>query len=747
MGKEKATNRVKYYKNENGPVIGVTEQDAICVDGLYFRDINKDGKLNVYKDWRNKPEERAKALVKDLSVEEKIGQLFLNSWKMGIEQEDKEFVDETGLLDEKPVEKGSSIFAVESTVGTTETLKDWKVREFILRANPKPDELADWMNQLNSVAEECEHFIPVLMVSNSRNENGEVVFGMNDASGVFATWPGTMGIAAAVKGSDISLIDDFAECIREEWDAVGMKKGYMYMADTMTDPRWQRTYGTFGEDTKLIGDIMERLIPGVQGSENGVTTDGVALTVKHFPGGGARENGFDPHYKQGQWNVYQTEGSLQKYHIPPFKAAVAKHAASIMPYYAKPARAKSADQVDCNGKEIEWTPVGFAFNKAFIKDMLRDQMGFQGYINSDSGIIHMMAWGVEALEECERVAVALNAGVDIISGSYDIVHAKEAYERGKNGYYETHQVPEGYTVEDVTISDEVLDRAVTRTLTEKFALGLFENPYRDPKKAVEVIATKKHWEDAEDVHRKSVVLLKNDGVLPLTAEKLSGKKVYAECFQKKEENAEKATEELRKQLEEDTDIVLTEDYKEADYAFLFVTPSSGEYFNATPGYLELDICDGKDVPDVDEEGRPTDATHKETTCKNIAKLEEIAKAVHANGGKVVSNINITLAWEVGNVERHSDALLAGFDTYPSATLDVIHGRFAPVGKMPITLPKDDSVIAVNQDGVCISPNDVPGYAKDAYMPQSMKDENGKAYAYRDAAGNYYELNFGLSYNK
>lgn len=142
-------------------------------------------------------------------MDEKIGQLFLSSWKMGIEQEDKEFVDETGLLDEKPVEKGSSIFAVNSTVGTTETIKDWKVRHFILRGNPKPDELADWINEMNSVAEEGEHFLPVLVISNSRNENGEVVFGMNDASGVFAAWPGTLGIAAAVKGAGAELIDEF----------------------------------------------------------------------------------------------------------------------------------------------------------------------------------------------------------------------------------------------------------------------------------------------------------------------------------------------------------------------------------------------------------------------------------------------------------------------------------------------------------------------------------------------------------
>ena len=80
-----------------------------------------------------------------------------------------------------------------------------------------------------------------------------------------------------------------------------------------------------------------------------------------------------------------------------------------------------------------------------------------------------------------------------------------------------------------------------------------------------------------------------------------------------------------------------------------------------------------------------------------------------------------------------------------ATLDVIFGAYGPTGKMPITLPRDDSVLAVDENGVCISHNDVPGYDKDLYLPEEMKDENGKAYAYRDADGNYYELDFGLGY--
>ncbi len=740
--KKKATERIKYHQNPGGPVIGDCGKGVIEKDGLYFKDIDGSGELKPFDDWRLPPSERAKALAEVLSPEEKLGQLFVSSWKMGIEQEDKEFVDETGLLDEKPVAEGS-IFSFAATEGTTVTIKDWWVRHFILRSNPKPDELADWINQMNAVAEECEHFVPVDVLSNSRNENGEVVFGMNDASGVFAAWPGTLGIAAAIKGDSIDLIDDFADCIRREWDAVGMKKGYMYMADVVSDPRWQRTYGTFGEDPELISEIFAHIVPIIQGSKDGVTPDGVALTVKHFPGGGARENGFDPHYAMGQWNVYQTEGSLQKYHIPAFQTAVDNHASSIMPYYAKPAAQKSVLQTDKNGAPMEMKPFGFAYNKPFIHELLRNQMGFKGYINSDSGIIHNMGWGVEMLDKAERVAFAVNTGVDIISGSYDVKYAKEAYERASNDYYDTHPLPDGFTKEQLVLTDEALNRAVSRTLTERFALGMFENPYRDPAKAVEIVSNPTDWANAMDVHRKSVVLLKNDGTLPLTDDKLSGKTLYVECFNKKAEQAEASTSSLRRQLVER--LKLTEDPSQADYAILLLSPSSGEYFNATPGYLELDICNGKIVPNVDEQGRPVSETHTETTLANAGKIAEISKAVRADGGKVITNVNFTLAWELGNVEPHSDALLAGFDTYTDATLEVIFGKASPTGKLPLTLPRGDEVLAVNADGVCISPNDVPGYDKDQYMPDSLKDENGKAYAYRDTAGNYYELNFGLSY--
>ena len=746
----KASDNYKVYENPKGPKISTLTRKVIQKDKLYFKDIDGTGKVSKVNDWRLPAAERAAAYVKLLSVEEKIGQLFISDWRMGkyvkpLEANSKgeksePKLDESGTLDEAPL-IGSNIFGDQYLPGTSTALKEWFIRHTILRENATVEDLTDYLNQLQAVAEECDHFVPVQAASNSRNEHGEIVFGMNDAGGVFPTWPGTLGIAAAAKGDSIKVVDQFAEAVRRSWNSVGLRKGYMYMADVMSDPRWQRTYGTFGEDPKFVKKAFERMIPRIQGSKDGVTADGVAMTVKHFPGGGARENGFDPHYAAGQWNVYQTKGSLQKYHIPAFQTAVDLKASSIMPYYAKPAKEKSADQKDKNGKKMEMQPYGFAFNKPFIDGLLRKQMGFKGYINSDSGIIHNMNWGVEMLDEAERIGFAVNnAGVDVISGSIDIDNAKESYKRSTNDYYKKNPVPEGFKAEEIVLTAEAIDRAVTRTLTEMFELGMFEDTYRDVKEAKKAVATKKDWANAMDAHRKSVTVLKNDGILPLTPEKTWQKNVYAESFHKDPRVAEMLTKELRELL---TEVNLVDSPKDADIAVLMLHPSSGEYFHATKGYLELDICEGKVVHDVDEKCRPIEATHWETTLHGVERVVDIVDTVHANDGKVIMNVNFTLAWMLGNIEPYADALTGGYDTYPSAVLEVMRGQFSPVGKLPFTLPRGDEVLAVNADGVCISPNDVPGYDKDKYMPDELKDENGKAYAYRDAHGNYYELNFGL----
>ena len=511
----------------------------------------------------------------------------------------------------------------------------------------------------------------------------------------------------------------------------------MYMADCVTDPRWQRTFGTFGEDPELIEEIFDHLIPGIQGGSNGVTPEGVSMTVKHFPGGGARENGFDPHYAAGQWNIYATPGSLQKYHIPAFRAAIRHNAESIMPYYSKPSAEKSAPQEDFNGNPIELQPYGFAYNKVFIDGLLRGRWASRATSTPTPASSTTCAGALTCWTSPSASAMLSPraAWTDLRpagqrAGRGELRPRHQRLLRHPRG---ARRLQEGRSGADRCQPEPRCQPHPDRAVPSGHVRGHLRRPQEAPRSL-----PPRPTEEASRVHRESVVLLKNDGTLPLK----DGTKVYAEAFGKSAEAGEAATKALREML---GNVTLVDTPDEAQVALLMVSPQSGAYFNATPGYLELDICEDKTVCNVDESGKPTTETHKETTLVGANRLAGIAAAVHAHGGKVVSNINCPLAWEVGNVEKVSDALTVGFDTYPSATLDVMFGRFAPVGKLPLTLPKGDEVLAVNADGVCISPNDVPGFAKDAYMPDSMKDENGKAYAYRDAAGNYYEMNFGLTF--
>nr|WP_245301468.1 glycoside hydrolase family 3 N-terminal domain-containing protein [Virgibacillus natechei] len=636
---------------------------------------------------------------------------------MGLSQDDKSKTSHDGVLDEAVIEKGENIFAATKVYGTTHTIENRHLRHFILRDNFSPADIAAWINKMNEIAEGTRLGIPVLVTSNSRNENAEAVFGMNDAAGTFSTWPGTLGLAAAAKGEiknggNSSLISQFAETARKEWDATGIRKGYMYMADTVTDPRWQRTYGTFGEDPEFISDAIGRLIDGFQGTSIGKNS--IALTTKHFPGGGARENGFDPHYEEGKWNLYPTKGSLEKYHLPPFRAAVEHGTSSIMPYYSIPSIKKSVVQ-EFENEDIPFEEVGFTFNHYFINHILRDKLGFKGYVNSDSGIVNNMSWGVEELSVAERFAKAINAGTDIVADTNDIENLTIAIDKG-------------------WISEKRIDEANIRLLTEMFTLGLFDDrTYNSPEVATSVVSNAANWESAYEAHKKSVTVLKNNNqTLPLTAEKRGSKKVYVEVFHKEPEQAKSFTEQARRECQEHGHFTLTANYEEADTVILFLYPKSGSYFSATPGFLELELCENKVETDL------KGSLYQETTLSGMDHLKTVADNIHSRGGKVVMSVNIIMPWILGNVEPLADALVAGYDTFFKPQFEVMAGN-QPVGVLPLTLPANQEVIAVYQNGDCVSRNDVPGYDKDKYLPE------GLTYAYEDSDGNIYRLGHGLRY--
>ena len=169
------------------PKLELRSKQLIEESGLTFKDLNNNGKLDPYEDWRLSPEERAKNLVSLMTIDEKIGMMLINTRRMGLYQEDKSKTSHNGVLDEGVVEQGESIFATSKVYGTTHTIKNRHLRHFILRDNFSPKDTAEWINTMNEVAEETRLGIPVLVTSNSRNENGESIFGMNDAIGIFST--------------------------------------------------------------------------------------------------------------------------------------------------------------------------------------------------------------------------------------------------------------------------------------------------------------------------------------------------------------------------------------------------------------------------------------------------------------------------------------------------------------------------------------------------------------------------------
>ena len=313
-------------------------------DGLKFKDLNKNGKLDKYEDWRLPNEVRAKDLLSKMSLEEKAGMMLISTTRL---ENDWSFekpkttapitsnFNETDLVMKQNMFTGlpmpvAQLFAA----GTTNGVKKLHLRNFILRANADTKILAEWSNKLQALCEDDGLGIPAIVTSNPRNHiTRDASVGLSVGKTAFSTWPGELGLAAM---RDPKLVHEFADIARQEWAAIGLRKGYMYMADLATEPRWQRVEGTFGEDANLAAQTMREVVLGFQGTK--LNSGSVALTVKHFPGGGATEDGQDPHFPWGKREIL-TDKTIQN-NLVSFKAAIDAGVSAIMPYYSLPVGTK-----------------------------------------------------------------------------------------------------------------------------------------------------------------------------------------------------------------------------------------------------------------------------------------------------------------------------------------------------------------------------------------------------------------------
>lgn len=649
------------------PQLSIRTAKIITQDVLQFKDLNGNNTLDRYEDWRLSPEERAEDLLSKMDMEEKVGLLLISDMRMGGEPSmgantSKEVVHISSDFNEEDIVSSRNQFTNEllvqpimNSVGTTKGVEKHKMRHFIIRTNAPADTLAKWTNKVQALAENDRLGIPVLFISNPRNHVASGGLGETAVSaGVFSQWPSELGLAAM---RDTMMVHQFADIARQEWLAVGLRKGYMYMADIATEPRWQRVEGTFGEDAQLAAQTIKAVIIGFQGEKLG--NNSIALTTKHFPGGAATYKGFDPHYTYGRNEVFP--GGMFSNNLIPFKAAIEGGTSAIMPYYSLP-------------KNTTYPEVAYAYNKPILRGLLRDSLGFKGIINSDTGPIESMPWGVEDLSIEQRYAKALEAGTNMFAGNADPSMLLKA-------------------ISDGLVDMQYVDESAKYVLIELFELGLFENPYVDETKASVIVGSEAFQKVANLALRKSIVLLRNNNnALPLK----EGTKVYFEEYEKSYYNPQSGAGKVHSL--ENTGLNFVSKPEDAEVIVLWLKPAMRPLFpaNDSPLMVNLSNC----AVDVDY-------------INSLTIQKPTILVVNYSNPFVIDEVYNT------NTENRFGGVLATFGTKPDALIDVLTGKFNPTGKMPFTTPISNQAVENNLE-------DVPGYLEgDGYA--LFKFDEGLSY--------------------
>ena len=435
------------------------EVKTLDIDGMSFRDLNKNNKLDRYEDYRLDTAQRVEDLISQMTLEEKVGTLFhppvtINpDWMFRLYSL---FVDGGKLTESEIINQ--------------------HINHFNLYGNPKPERLAKRLNSLQKIASRSRLGIPVTISSDPIHEvpngGGVASFSLDG----FSKWPSQLGLAAS---QDPSLVKQFAEIAREEYLAVGIRTALHPMADLATEPRWARNFGTFGSDNVLSSKLTMAYMDGFQGET--IDSQSVMTMVKHFPGGGPQENGLDPHLFSGRNQIYP--GNMFDYHVKPFIDAINNNLAVIMPYYGI-----TVNQTSEN--------VAIGFNKDLLTTLLRNELGYKGVICSDWGIINGRHWGVGDLSIEERYIKAIDAGIDQFGGEKDTEVVIELVKKG-------------------LMPLSRIDASVKRILRNKFDLGLFDNPYVEVDQVKSRVNTERNIKLGKEAQKQSMVLLKNDSTLPL----------------------------------------------------------------------------------------------------------------------------------------------------------------------------------------------------------------------------------------
>ena len=712
------------WSNESG--VQLIEKDGFC-----FKDLERTGELLPYEDWRLNAEERAADLASRLSPEEIAGLMLYSPHQAVPPRPGGMFSGTFGGKSHS--ESGAPPHALSDQ--QLQFVEKDHIRHILLTEVAGAAVSARWNNALQACAEAQPHGIPVNISSDPRSGARPSGAEFKSGEGDISRWPEGMGFAACF---DPGVVKQFAHDASLEYRALGITTALGPQIDLATEPRWLRWCDTLGQVPEDVIPLVKAYCDGMQTTENtldGWGKDSVNTMVKHWPGGGTCEGGRDAHYPFGEYAVYPA-GNAEAHQKPFTDGAFCldgptRTAAAVMPYYTV-----SWGLDTKYGKNV-----GNSYSTYLIRDLLREKYRYSGVVCTDWGItgdpdpeidsFGSRCYHMEGFSLAERHLAAILNGVDQFGGNSDPGPILDAWKIGNK-----------------QIGPEAMDarmrESARRLLINIFRCGLFEDPYLDPEESEKTVGREDFRRHGEEAQRRSVVLLKNRrDCLPLP----EGLKIYTPVRHLGPSKSFIRTD-VPPRDEDPVSAQILSGYgkrvntpEEADVAIVFAeSPASNPYSREDAasggnGYLPLTLqyrpytaSDAREHSiaggDFRESFTNRSYRGKTNTAVNEKDLDNILDCRARMGNKpviVVETLNNPMVMR--EFEPQADAILAEFGVSREAVLDVIFGRYAPRGRLPVQLPENMSCVEKHCEDL---PLDL--------MP------------YTDEAGNRYDYGFGLGYD-
>ncbi len=725
--------------NTNGARLSYSKKSGIKIlniDGWAFKDLNKNGKLDPYEDWRLPVSKRAEDLASKMSMEQIAG-LMLYSGHQAIPSNPRGFG--AGTYNGKPFPE-SGADPSDLTDQQMKFLKEDNLRHVLITRVQSPRIAAQWNNKLQEFVEGIGLGIPANNSSDPRNNAVASTEYNAGSGGQISMWPEQLGLAATF---DPSLVEEFGNIASQEYRALGITTALSPQIDLGTEPRWNRINGTFGEDPQLSTDMARAYVDGFQTSngkneiKDGWGFTSVNAMVKHWPGGGPEEGGRDAHFAYGKFAVYP--GNNFNTHLLPFTEGAfklngkTKMASAVMPYYTI-----SYDQ---DKKYHE--NVGNSYSKYLITDLLRNTYHYDGVvctdwlITADEGkspdVFLGKSWGVETLSVAQRHYKVLMAGVDQFGGNNDAAPVMEAYRMGVKEHGEAFMRKRFQT-------------SAVRLLKNIFQAGLFESPYLDPAASEKIVGNAAFMKKGFDAQLKSLIMLKNHlNVLPIQKNKTvyipkrvipAGRDWFGNVTEEKIEYP--VNPELVKKY-----FNVTDDASKADIALVFVqSPDGGVGYESSDkekggnGYVPISLqysaytaedarSQSIDYGDtvIDTANHNRSYKDKSFTARNHTDLKTILDTRKAMNDKpVVVIVQVNRPMVFNEFEKEVNGIIASFGVQHQAILDLLSGKVEPSGLLPLQMPANMSSVEKQQEDV----------------PQDMQP-------HKDSEGHSYDFGYGLNW--